>query len=81
MLILRRDGDDRPVVAEVGRPWAAVAVTDESKHHLTVRLDDGRDELHLVLAREVAALLVARLLPHTAPNVVWLQGRGAPNDG
>jgi len=76
MLILRRDDDDRPVVAEVGRPWAVVAVTDESKHHLTVRLADGRDELHLVLAREVAALLVARLLPFTAPNVAWLHGRG-----
>jgi hypothetical protein len=75
MLVLCRDDDGRPMIAQVGRPGAEVVVTDQSKHHITVRLDEGPEQFHLVLTREIAALLVARLLPLTAPNVAWLQQR------
>ncbi|MFI9384135.1 hypothetical protein [Kutzneria sp. NPDC052558] len=73
MLVLHREDDGRPMIAQVGRPGAEVVVTDHSKHHVTVRLDEGSEQFHLVMTREVAALLVARLLPLTASNVVWLQ--------
>jgi len=73
MLVLHRDDDDRPMIAQVGRPGAEVVVTDHSKHHITVRLDEGCEQFHLVMTREIAALLVVRLLPLTAPNVAWLQ--------
>lgn len=81
MLVLCRDDDDRPMIAQVGRPGAEVVVTDESKHHITVRLDEGAEQFHLVLTREIAALLVARLLPLTAPNVAWLQQHQKGPDG
>ncbi|EWM14461.1 hypothetical protein KUTG_04765 [Kutzneria sp. 744] len=75
MLVLCGDDDDRPMIVQVGRPGAEVVVSDQSKHHITVRLDEGSEQFHLVLTREIAALLVARLLPLTAPNVAWLQRR------
>jgi hypothetical protein len=75
MLVLHKEDDGRPMIAQVGRPGAEVVVTDQSKHHITVRLDEGDEQFHLVLTREIAALLVARLLPLTAPNVAWLQQR------
>jgi hypothetical protein len=75
MLVLCGDDDGRPMIVQVGRPGAEVVVTDQSKHHITVRLDEGPEQFHLVLTREIAALLVARLLPLTAPNVAWLQQR------
>jgi hypothetical protein len=75
MLVLVDDYNQQPLIVQVGRPGAEVMVTDQSKHHITVRLDEGPEQFHLVLTREIAALLVARLLPLTAPNVAWLQQR------
>ncbi|MFI9384209.1 hypothetical protein [Kutzneria sp. NPDC052558] len=81
MLVLVDENDQQPLVAQIGRPGTEVVVTDQSKHHITVRLDEGPAQFHLVLTREIAALLVARLLPLTAPNVAWLQQREKGSDG
>ncbi|GAA3430546.1 hypothetical protein [Kutzneria kofuensis] len=76
MLVLCREKDGKPMVAEVGWSQVPVTVTDVSEFHVTVRFGDGADQLNLVLARDVAARLVARLLPLMAKHVTWLVKRG-----
>lgn len=79
MIVLRGEHYGMPLVVEVGYPSAAVVVTDASEHHLTVRLDDGCDQAHLVLARDVAVRLVAHLQPHMDNDqLTWFQHHDKP---
>ncbi|MFI9384402.1 hypothetical protein [Kutzneria sp. NPDC052558] len=73
MLILVDPVTGKPLVVEVSSPRTTVRVVEISEHVVHVALDDGFNAaVHLVLAREVGARLVAALAPALGRQAAWL---------
>ncbi|GAA0607848.1 hypothetical protein GCM10010174_26330 [Kutzneria viridogrisea] len=70
------DEGGRPLIVEVSAPRTKVVVTDVSEHHVTLFLEDDRDQLHLVLAVDIAAQVVARLNSVVRDHAEWLRRQG-----